>query len=149
MRFSLTVGGEALTRLWDVEAGAANAGGLMEGALKENAEGAAGVSEGGLEVKEKVDDPEPKGADPPRENAEGVEVVEQVVGTEKVKLDVDDDTGAAGTMLNGALEDEGGRAGAVETAADVKPMFGNGTGAAETGAAILAGCVAKEPVRRK
>lgn len=63
-RFNFTVGGEAATRLCRVEAAGATAGGLMEGVLMENAEGAEGVSEGGLEAKEKPKDPEPNTPEP-------------------------------------------------------------------------------------
>lgn len=148
-RFSFTVGGEGAARLWGVGtgAGATTAGGLTEG-VKENAEGAEGVSEGGLEAKENPEDPEPKGVDPPREKAGGAPG-EHVVGTEKMKLDDDDDTGAVGTMLNGAAEEEAAGAGGVETAAEVRPRAGNVTGADVMEAAILGGWVAKEPVNRK
>lgn len=47
----------------------------MEGVLNENAEAAEGVSEGGLEAKEKLEDTELKGPDPPREKAGGRVVV--------------------------------------------------------------------------
>lgn len=104
-KFSFTVGGEGAARLWGVGdgAGAATADGLMEG-VKEKAEGADGVSEGGLEAKEKLDVPEPNGVGPPREKADAP-AVEFVVGTEKVKDDDDDDTGAEGAMLNGAADE--------------------------------------------
>lgn len=104
-KFSFTVGGEGAARLWGVGdgAGATTADGLMEG-VKEKAEGADGVSEGGLEAKEKLDVPEPNGVGPPREKAEAP-AVEFVVGTEKVKDDDDDDTGAEGGMLNGAADE--------------------------------------------
>lgn len=117
----------------------------MEG-VKENAEGAEGVSEGGLEAKEKPEDPEPKGVGTPREKAEGAEV-EHVDGTEKLKPDDDaaDDTGAVGTTLNGAAEEEAEGAGGVEAAAEVRLMFGNVVGADGMEAAILGGWAAKEP----
>lgn len=92
--------------------------------LKENAEDAEGVSEGGLEAKEK---PEPKGADPPRENAEGAEV-EQVVGIEKVKPDEDDDTGAGGTMLKGAAVEVAATVGGLGAATEVRPRFERAAG---------------------
>lgn len=43
--------------------------------LNEKAERSEVVSDGGLEVKEKLEDAEPKGPDPPREKAGGAEVV--------------------------------------------------------------------------
>lgn len=151
-RFSFTVGGEGAARIWGVEAEAvaATADGFMEG-VKENAEGAEGVSEGGLEAKEKPEDPEPKAVDPPREKAEGA-AVEHVVGTEKLNDDDDDDNTcppAVGTMLNGAVEEEAVRAGRVEAAADVRPRFGNDAAADVMEAKPLGGCVAKEPANRK
>lgn len=154
VRFSFTVGGEGAARLWGdgAEAVAATADGLMEG-VKEKAEGAEGVSEGGFEAKEKPEDPEPKPVDPPMEKAEAAEM-EHVVGTEKLNDDdddTDDGTGppAVGTMLNGALEEEAVGAGGVEVAADVRPRFGNVAGADVLKAAILGGCVSKEPANRK
>lgn len=119
---------------------------MTERLLKEKAEGAEGVSEGGFEAKEKPDDPEPKGAEPPREKAEGPEV-EQVVGMEKVKPDAADDTGAFGTMLNGAAAEEVAGDGELEAAAGVRPRLGNAAGADGIEAAILGGWVAKEPVK--
>lgn len=115
----------------------------MEG-VKENAEGAEGVSEGGLEAKEKPKDPEPKGVGPPREKAEGAEGEEEhVVGTEKLKPEDDAaDTGTAGTMLNGAAEEEAAGAWGVEAAAEVKLRFGKFAGADGMEAAIFGGCVA-------
>lgn len=132
----------------------------MEGVLRENAESPEGVSEGGLEAKEKLEGPEPKGADPPRvntegsegtegtEGAEGAEVAENVVGTEKVNPD--DDTGAVETKLKGAAEEEAA-AGTeeLEAAAEVKPRFGNDAGTDGMEVASLAGWGAKEPVNRK
>lgn len=47
----------------------------MEGVLNENAEAAEGVSKGGLGAKEKFEDAELKGPDPPREKAGGAVVV--------------------------------------------------------------------------
>lgn len=119
----------------------------MEGALIENAEGAEGVSEGGL-AKEKLEAPDPKGVVVARENTEGADGadVAQVDGTEKVKLDDDDDTGAVGAMLNGAAEAAG--AGRMEAAAEVRPRFANAAGADVVEAAILGGWVAKEPMNR-
>lgn len=148
-RFSFTVGGEGAAMLWGVGTGATIAGGLMEG-VKENAEGADGVSDGGLEAKEKPEDPDPKGVDPPRENTEGAEVA-HVVGTEKLKPDdeADDDGGAAGTMLNGAAAVEAAGGGAGEAAAGVRPRFGNVAGADGMEAAYLGGGAAKEPANRK
>lgn len=131
-----------------VGAGAVTAGGLMEGVLKENAESAEGVSEGGLEAKEKTEDPEPKGVGPPREKA-GVAEVAQVDGTEKVKPDADEETGAAGPMLNGAAEEEAAGAGGVDAAAEARPRFGNVAGPDGMEAATLGGWTAKEPVNRK
>lgn len=126
----------------------------MEGVLRENAESAEGVSEGGLEAKEKLEDPEPKGADPPRVNAEGTdgaegaEVAENVFGTEKVNPD--DDAGAVETKLNGATEEEEAAGTEVmEAAAEVKPRFGNDAGTDGMEVASLAGWDAKEPVNRK
>lgn len=121
----------------------------MEG-VKENAEGAEGVSEGGLEAKEKPEDPEPKAVDPPREKAKGA-AVGHVVGTEKLNDDDDDNPcpPAVGTMLNGAVEEEAVGAGGVEAAADVRPRFGNDAGADVMEAKPLGGCVAKEPANRK
>lgn len=136
-RFSLTVGGEAVGRPCGAEAGADATGGLMEVVLKENAEGAVGVSEGGFEAKEKPEDPEPKTAAPPREK------VEQVVGIEKVKADEDDDTGAGGMILNGAVEE--GAAGAAEMEGTGAPMFENAAGVGRIEAAILGGWLASEP----
>lgn len=121
---------------------------MTERLLKEKAEGAEGVSEGGFEAKEKPDDPEPKGAEPPREKAEGPEV-EQVVGMEKVKPDAADDTGAFGTMLNGAAAEEVAGDGKLEAAAGVRPRLGNAAGADGIEAAILGGWVAKEPVKEQ
>lgn len=119
----------------------------MEGVLKENAEGAEGVSEGGLEAKEKPEDPEPKGVVPPRENTEGAEVA-QVDGTEKEKPDDDDDdTGAVGPMLNGAAEEEAAGAGGVEAAAEVR--FAYVVGADGIEAAVLGSWVATGPMNRK
>lgn len=117
----------------------------MEG-VKENAEGAEGVSEGGLEPNEKLEDVEPKDMGAPREKAEGAAVA-HVVGTEKLKPDDDTaaDTGAAGTMLNGAAAEEAAGAGGVEAAAEVRLRFGNAAGADGMEAAILGGWVAKEP----
>lgn len=128
-----------------VGAGAVTTGGLMEGVLKENAESAEGVSEGGLEAKEKG---EPKGVDPPREKA-GVAEVAQVDGTVKVKPDADDETGAVGTMLNGAAEEEAAGAGGVDAAAEARPRFGNVAGPDGMEAATLGSWTAKEPVNRK
>lgn len=120
----------------------------MEGALIENAEGADGVSKGGLEAKEKLEGPDPKGVVPARENTEGADGAEvaQVDGTEKVKLDDDDDTGAVGAMLNGEAEAAG--AGGVEAAAGARPRFANAAGAAGVEAAVLGGWVAKKPMNR-
>lgn len=164
-RFDFTVSVEGVVILWGVGAGAgagveagvgvgagagagaATADGLMEGVLKENADGAEGVSEGGLEAKEKLEDPDPtdpKGVVPPRENTEGAEVA-QVDGTEKVKPDDDDDTGTVGTMLNGAAEEEAAGAGGVEAAAEVRPRFANAAGVDGVEAAALGSWVAKEP----
>lgn len=144
-RLSFTVGGEAVAMFWGVRAGAATADGLLEGA-KENAEGAEGVSEGGLEPNEKLEDAEPKGVGAFREKADGAAVA-HVVGTEKLKPDDDtaEDTGAAGTMLNGAADEEAAGAGGVEAAAEVRLRFGNAAGADGMEAAILGGWVAKEP----
>lgn len=122
----------------------------MEGVLRENAESAEGVSEGGLEVNEKLEGPEPKGADPPKENAEGAEgakVAEKVVGIEKVNPD--EDAGAAETKLNGAAgEEEAAGADMLEAGAEGNPRLGNDAGADGTEAG-LAGWVAKEPANRK
>lgn len=112
----------------------------MEG-VKENAEGAEGVSEGGLDAKEKPEDAEPKGVDPPREKA-GADAL--VVGTEKLNDDDDTCPPAGGTMLNGAADAEAVGAG-VAVATDVGPKFGNDTGAGVMAAELLDGCVAKEP----
>lgn len=140
-RFIFTICGEAAAMLCGVDAGGATADGLIEG-VKEKAESAEGVSEGGLEAKEKPEDPEPKGAVTPREKAEGAEVA-FVVGTEKMKPDDDDDdTGAVTATLNGAAEEE---AAGAEAAAEVRPRFGNVAGADGVKAAILGGWVAKEP----
>lgn len=123
----------------------------MEGVLRENAESAEGVSEGGLEANEKLEGPEPKGADPPKENAEGAEgakVAEKVVGIEKVNPD--EDAGAVGTKLNGAaVEEEAAGADMLEAGAEGNPRLGNDAGADGTEAAGLAGWVAKEPANRK
>lgn len=59
-----------------VGACAGAAAGFREGELNEKAEEADGVSEGGLEAKEKLEDAEPKGPEPPRESVGGAEVVE-------------------------------------------------------------------------
>lgn len=121
--------------------------GLTEGVLKENAEGAEGVSEGGLGAKEKPEDPEPKGAFAPRENAEGAELT-PVDDMEKEKPDVDDDDneGAVGTMLKGAADEEAAGGGGVKAATGVRERFGNaGGGADEMVATVLGGWVAKEP----
>lgn len=132
-------------------AGVVAAGGLMEGVLKENAESAEGVSEGGLEAKEKTEDPEPKGVDPPREKAGVAEVAEvaQVDGTEKVKPDEEEETAAVGTMLNGAAEEEVAGAGGVDAAAEVRPRFENAAGPDGMEAATLGGWTAKEPLNKK
>lgn len=116
---------------------------MTERLLKEKAEGAEGVSEGGLEANGK-----PKVAGAPRVKAEGAEV-EQVVGTEKVKPAADDDTGALGTTLNGAVIDEVAGAGELETAAGVRPRLGNAAEADGMEAASLGGWVAKAPVNRE
>ncbi len=118
----------------------------MEG-VKENAEGAEGVSEGGLEAKEKPEDAEPKGVDSPSEKADVAEV-EQVVGTEKVNDEAEDDTGAVGPMLKGAAVKEAAGAGGVEEAAAVRLRFGNVAGADGTDEAILGRWVNEEPVNR-
>lgn len=109
--------------------------------MKKNAEAAEGASEGGLEAKEKPEDPEPKGV-----AAAGAEV-EHVAAAEKLNVE-DDDTGppTVGTMLNGAVEEEADRPGRVEAAADVIPRFGNVAGAGVIEAAFLGGWVAKKPV---
>lgn len=109
---------------------------MIEGLLKVNAKGAEGMSGAGLEANEKLDDPEPKGVDPPREKAEGAEV-EPVVGTENMKLDDEDDTGAAGTVLNGAVEEEAAVVGGVEAAAEERVRFGNAAGPDGMEAAVL------------
>lgn len=140
-KFSFTLGGEAVARPWGAGTEAAAADGLMGAGLRENAEGADGVSEGGLEANLKPEDPEPKGMAPPMEKAE----VEHVTGTEKVKLADADDTGAVGTMLNEAAEEEEAAAGGVEAAGKEKPRFGNAAGADMVEAAILGGWVTKEP----
>lgn len=152
-RFSLTVCVEGAARLWGVGAGAgagaeAGAGaatgdGLIEG-VKVNAEGAEGVSEGGLEAKEKLEDPEPKGVDSTREKTEEADAG-HVVGTEKMNDDADEETGAVGTMLNGAAEEEAAGAGGMEAAVEVRPRLGNVAGADGMEAAVLGGWVAKEP----
>lgn len=119
----------------------------MEG-VKEKAEGAEGVSEGGFEAKAKPADAEPKAVDPPREKAEVAEM-EHVEGTEK--LNDDDDAGppAGGTILKGAVEEEAAGAGGVEAAADVRPRFGNVAGADVLKAGILGVCATREPANRK
>lgn len=149
-RFSFTVGGEAAAILWGVGVGSgdATAAGLMGGA-KEKAEGAEGVSEGGL-AKEKLEGPGPKGAVVATEKAGGAEEA-QVVGTEKAKLDDDaEDTGGAGATLNGAAEGAAAGARRAGAAAGGKPRFGNVAGAdgmeAEgMEAATLGGWAAKAP----
>lgn len=117
----------------------------MEG-VKEKAEGAEGVSEGGLDAKEKPEDAEPKGVDPPREKAGAAALV---VGTEKLNDDEEDDDDTCptpgGTMLNGAADAEAVGAGA----AAAKPNFGNDAGAGAMEAELLVGCVAKEPANRE
>lgn len=109
--------------------------------VKENVESAEGMSEAGLEAKLKLEDPKPKGADPPGKKAEEVDVV-PVDGTEKVKPD--DDTGAAGIMLNGAAEEEA-RGAAVEAAAEERPRFGKDVGPDGMEAAVLVGLVTQDP----
>lgn len=119
----------------------------MEG-VKENAEGAEGVSEGGLDAKEKPEDAEPKAVDAPREKA-GADAL--VVGTEKLNDDDEEDTcpPAGGTMLNGAMEEEAVGAAGVAAATDVRPKFEKDVGAGVMEAELLDGCVAKEPVNRE
>lgn len=123
------------------------------GGAKEKAEGAEGVSEGGL-AKEKLEGPEPKGAVVATEKAGGAEEA-QVVGTEKAKLDDDaEDTGGAGAMLNGAAEGVAAGARRAGAAAGGKPRFGNVAGADGMEAdgmeaATLGGWAAKAPVKRK
>lgn len=73
--------------------------GLVEGLVKENADSAEGVSETGLEVKEKLGTPELKAVDALSEKAEGADV-EHVEGTENVKPE--DDRGGIGALLKGA-----------------------------------------------
>lgn len=121
----------------------------MEG-VKENAEGAEGVSEGGLDAKEKPEDAEPKGVDPPREKA-GADVL--VVGTEKLNDDNDDDDDtcppAGGIMLNGAADTEAVGAGVATAAADEGPKLGNDAAAGVMEAELVDDCVAKEPASRE
>lgn len=148
-RFNFTVGGEGAARIWGdgAEAVAATAGGLMEG-VKEKAEGAEGVSDGGFVAKEKLEDAEPKAVDPPREKAE-VAVMEHVDGTEKLNDDDDGGPPAGGTILNGAVEEEAAGAGGMEAAADVRPRFGNVAGADVLKAGILGACAPREPANRE
>lgn len=149
-RFSFTVGGEGAARLWGVKAGAATAGGLMEG-VKENADAPEGVSEGGLEAKEKPEAPEPNAVDPPRLKAEGAEV-EHVVGTGKIDdacVDAAICTPAVGPMLNGAKEEDAAGAAGVGAAADARPRLGNDAGTDVMEDELLLGCVVKEPVDRE
>lgn len=83
-------------------AGGATGVGLIDGA-KENADGAEGVSEGGLEANEKPEDPDPNAVDATRVAAEGAEAA-HVFGTENVNDDEDiEDVGA---MLNDGAADE-------------------------------------------
>lgn len=131
-----------------VRAGAGAGAGLIEGLPEENAKGAEKTSEVGLGAKEKLEDPEPKTVDPPREKADGDEEL-PVLGTEKIKPDDEDDTGAVGTMLNGATEEEAAVAGGVEAAAEERLRFGNVAGPDGMEAAVLGGLTAKEPVNRK
>lgn len=120
LKLGFIVGGVATAMLWGAGAVEATGNGLVEGALKENADSAEGVSEGGLEAKEKPEAPEPKIVDPLSEKADGADVA-HVEGTENVKLD--DDIGA---MLNGA-EEEATVAGGVE-AAEAGHRVGNAAG---------------------
>lgn len=131
--------------------GAATTGGLLEGELNGNVGSADGVSNEGLEANEKPEDPEPKGADPPREKAAtGAEVVEKVGGTEKVKPEEAVVTGAVGAMLKGVMEDGGAEGtGRLGIAVEAKLMLGKAAGAAGTAAGSLAGADAKEPSDRK
>lgn len=154
-RFSFTVGAKgAAARLCGVGDGAGAGAGLMVGA-KENAEGPAGVSEGGLEANEKPEAPETNAEDPPRVKAEGV-VVEQVVGTGKMdEADVvvaAAATGATGTPAGGPKlkgdenEVEEGAVGAAGTAAEATPRLGNKPGAEVAENELFGGFAAKEPV---
>lgn len=85
----------------------------MGGVLKENAEGAGGVSEGCLGAKDNPVDPKPKNVK--AEEAESA----QVDGTEKVKPD-EEDTGAEGPMLKGAAGKVTAGVGRVAVAAGVR-----------------------------
>lgn len=124
---------------------------MPEGELNENAESADGVSDGGLEANEKPEDPEPKGTDPPKAKAAtGAEVVEKVDGTEKLKPEKADVTGAVGAMLKGIMEDGAEETGGLGAAAEeARLMLGKAGGAEGTAAGILAGAVATEPLNRK
>lgn len=99
LRLTLTAG--VVATLWGVGAAGATVNGLVEGLAKENAERAEGVSETGLEAKEKLGTPEPLTVDALSEKAEGADVA-HVEGTENVKPE--DDRGATGTLLKGAAE---------------------------------------------
>lgn len=159
LRFSFTVGGEGAATLCRAVVGAgsgagvATVDGLTEG-VKENAEGAEGVSEGGLEPKEKPEEPEPKGAEPPREKAAGAAVEEEEVaaGTEKTKEEEEEEEAAAaavGTMLKREEEEEAAGAGGVAAAAGARLRLGKTAAADGMEAAALGGCAAKEPVKRR
>lgn len=119
----------------------------MDGVVKENPKGAEGLSEAGLEANEKLEDPEPKGVDPPREKADGAMVDVPVTGTEKVNPT--EETAAVEPMLKGEAEEEAAGAWRVEAAPEERSRFGNVAGMDGIGAGILGGCVAKEPVNRK
>lgn len=101
-----------------------------------------------MEAKEKLEDPEPKTVDPPSVKAEGP-VMLLVVGTEKTKLEDEEDTGAAGTILNGLAERETPMAGGVGAAAEERLRFGNSAGPDGMEAAVFGGLTAKKPVNRK
>lgn len=108
---------------------------MIEGLLKVNAKGAEGMSGEGLEANEKLDNPELKVVDPPREKAEGAKV-KPVVGTENMNAD-EDDTGGAVTVLNGAVEEEAALARGVIAAAEERLRFGNFAGPGGMEAAVL------------
>lgn len=142
LRFSFTLGGEGAAILWsgpEAVAAGATVDGLMEEENR-NADGAEGVSEGGLVAKENPEDPEPKGAEA------GAAEEESALVTEKTNGD-DDDEGAR-PLAVGATQKGPAEAGRVE-AAFPRPRPGNAAGTEAIGAALLDGCTANEPAQRK
>lgn len=134
LRLTLTAG--MVTTLGGVGAGGVGVtvNGLVEGLAKENADSVEGVSEIGLEAKEKLGATGGKAVDPLREKADGADGA-HVEGTEKVKPE--DVRGATGMLLKGAAEeateaeDEDGNAAGAEAMDGVfwttvaEPSFGN------------------------